>query len=258
MNYLRELNAFRDWALLNRPSTGQVALWHSLMSVNNMSGWINWFTVPNQTLQLMTGLSRQGLDKARVGLINQSLIEYRKGSSNQAGRYKMVSLLECQKVGTEVDTTVGTAVVTVAAHQEAQQRRGGSTLFKQEVNETKTQRELACAQIVQAYEQTCGVLRGESDKLNQMLEYFDAGLAADVITLALTKSRDADSPAAYALGILDKWNRKGVKTIDDANRESERQDSGTWPRRSSVRRQVTATESRTQRIVPSGQFGRID
>ncbi|GIM47594.1 hypothetical protein DNHGIG_31430 [Collibacillus ludicampi] len=80
MNYILELNAFRDWVMINRASTGQIALWYALMSINNQTGWKEWFSAPNQTLQLMTGLSRQGLDKARNGLIQLGLIQYKKGS----------------------------------------------------------------------------------------------------------------------------------------------------------------------------------
>lgn len=92
MNYLHELNAFRDWSLLNHPSTGQVALWYSLMSINNMTGWQEWFTVANQTLQLMTGMSKAGLDKARTQLINKGLLLYQPGSTRQAGKYKLISI----------------------------------------------------------------------------------------------------------------------------------------------------------------------
>jgi hypothetical protein len=92
MNYLQELNAFRDWTLLNHPSTGQIALWYSLMSIDNMTGWQEWFTVANQTLQLMTGMSKAGLDKARGELINKGLIQYKAGSTKQAGRYRLVSI----------------------------------------------------------------------------------------------------------------------------------------------------------------------
>ncbi|WP_304459240.1 DnaD domain protein [Alicyclobacillus sendaiensis] len=121
MNYMRELNAFRDWALLNRPSTGEVALWYSLMSINNATGWVDWFTVPNQTLQLLTGLSRQGLERARNRLIQRGLIEYQKGHSNHAGKYRLASISECQKVGTQVGTEVGTPIGTLVGTNRAQQ-----------------------------------------------------------------------------------------------------------------------------------------
>ena len=127
MNYLRELNAFRDYALLNPLATGEVALWHSLMSVNNQASWREWFTAPNLTLQTLTGLSRQGLDKARNRLVQRELIEYTKGRSNQAGFYKIYSV--CLIVGTAVDTVVVTAVDTVGVKQLSQQERHSSTFL---------------------------------------------------------------------------------------------------------------------------------
>ncbi|SFM21874.1 hypothetical protein [Pelosinus propionicus] len=126
MNYMRELNAFRDWTMINRPSTGVIALWYMLMSINNMIGWKEWFTAPNQTVQLLTGLSRQGVESTRNSLIQYGLIEYKKGKSNQAGSYRMISLLEekkqevpvdnfseCQNLGTVLGTPVGIDVGTV-------------------------------------------------------------------------------------------------------------------------------------------------
>jgi uncharacterized phage protein (TIGR02220 family) len=136
---MRELNAFREWAMVNRPSTGQVALWHSLMMLNNRVYWQEWFTVPNMTLQLLTGMSRQGLEKARKGLVQKGLIEYKKGHSNQAGNYRMISLV-CQKVGTEVVTTEGTDADTEVAREWAQKGRKSSTLIDIRHN-TKKDRE---------------------------------------------------------------------------------------------------------------------
>jgi hypothetical protein len=105
MNYIRELNAFWDWALVERPSTGQVALCLALMSIDNKTGWQGSFTAPNLMLQLMTGLSRQGLDKARSALCSKGRLRYRKGRSNQAGVYDRIPFYtDYQKVGTEVGT----------------------------------------------------------------------------------------------------------------------------------------------------------
>lgn len=93
MNYIRELNAFRDWLMLNDLATSEVTLWYTLMSVDNMTGWQEWFTVPNSTLQQLAKLSKQGLDNARSALKSRGLIDYRKGSRKQAGSYKITSLV---------------------------------------------------------------------------------------------------------------------------------------------------------------------
>lgn len=93
MNYIKELNAFRNWLLLNELSTSAIALWYTLMAINNMTGWQEWFAVPNSTLQQLTNLSKQGLDNARNQLKNRGLIDYQKGKKGQAGKYKMISLV---------------------------------------------------------------------------------------------------------------------------------------------------------------------
>ncbi len=108
MNYIVEINAFNDWLLSNPLPTGAIALWHALAAINNKAGWAEEFTVANLVLQSMTGLSRQGLDKARNILVQKGLIEYKKGTSNKAGKYKMI-WFERQKVGTVVDTEGDTA-----------------------------------------------------------------------------------------------------------------------------------------------------
>ena len=46
-------------------STGQIALWHALMFLNNECYWKEWFTVSNTMLELYTGLSRQAILKNR-------------------------------------------------------------------------------------------------------------------------------------------------------------------------------------------------
>lgn len=86
-------------------------------------------TAPNQTVQLLTGLSRQGVESTRNSLIQYGLIEYKKGKSNQAGSYRMISLLEekrsevpvdnfpeCKNLGTVVGIPLGTGIGTPVAH----------------------------------------------------------------------------------------------------------------------------------------------
>ena len=121
MDYIKEINAFYNWLMYNSLSTGAIALWHALMSINNRAGWTDEFTVANIVLQGITGLSRQGLHKARNLLIQKGLIEYKKGTSNQAGKYKLNSLVyqkrdiavdtentDCKKVDTLAYTVVDT------------------------------------------------------------------------------------------------------------------------------------------------------
>ena len=63
MNYLAEIKTFYDLVQVKQLSTGQIALWHALMAINNKCAWIEWFTVPNIMLELNTGMSRSASSK---------------------------------------------------------------------------------------------------------------------------------------------------------------------------------------------------
>lgn len=104
--YMEEIDAFYDWTMTNDPSTGEIALWHALMSIWKKTSYAEEFSVANQVLQSRTGLSRQGVERARNGLIQMSRIMYSKGRGNRAGKYKLIPLVdvECQIIGTVVGT----------------------------------------------------------------------------------------------------------------------------------------------------------
>ena len=77
MNYITEVKVFYDLILSKRLSTGQIALWHALMHINNKCAWAEWFTVPNQTLELLTGLSRRSISNARNVLKQVGLLDFK-------------------------------------------------------------------------------------------------------------------------------------------------------------------------------------
>ena len=163
MNYLQELNAFRDWTLLNHPSTGQIALWYSLMSIDNMTGWQEWFTVANQTLQLMTGMSKAGLDKARGELINKGLVQYKSGSTKQAGKYRLVSIYN-KKVGQWENNGR-----TISRPMGEQWENNGKTINKLNINETKQKDTIPFREIISALNEAAGTSYKSSTKKNQEL-----------------------------------------------------------------------------------------
>lgn len=103
MNYIREINAFYDLVQVKQLSTGQIALWHALMHINNKCAWAEWFTVPNLTLELISGLSRKGIYNARNTLKQHGLIDF-KSNGTKATSYRMISLLNITQTSTQVST----------------------------------------------------------------------------------------------------------------------------------------------------------
>lgn len=94
MNYMREMNAFREWLLVNELPTSAVVLWYTLMSINNLARWKKRFNAPNRVVQQLTGLSIQGISNAREILIEHDLIVCQKGKKGQAPIYKMYSVVQ--------------------------------------------------------------------------------------------------------------------------------------------------------------------
>lgn len=113
MNYLAEILAFYDLVQVKQLSTGQIALWHALMAINNRCTWIEWFTVPNLTLELNTGMSRSGVLKARNALKQYGLIDF-KVNGTKATNYKMITIAkskqESNQIGEQVSTQDGKQV----------------------------------------------------------------------------------------------------------------------------------------------------
>jgi hypothetical protein len=128
---LQELNAFRDWTLLNKPTTSEIVLWYALMSINNMTGWKQQFTAANQTVQLMTGLSKATLDRARNKLTQKGLLKYLPGNTRQAGTYELVSISAIKRDQCETNDE------TNMRPMRDQCETNGETITKHKQNKTK-------------------------------------------------------------------------------------------------------------------------
>lgn len=132
MNYLAEILAFYDLVQVKQLSTGQIALWHALMAINNRCTWIEWFTVPNLTLELNTGMSRSGVLKARNALKQYGLIDF-KVNGTKATNYKMITIAKSKQESNQI----GKQVSTQDGKQDGKQVR--NTLNKRK--ETKLKKE---------------------------------------------------------------------------------------------------------------------
>lgn len=92
MNYITQLNAFDEWAIVNQPATGQYALYIALLAINNKCGWKEWFAAPNMIIDGRIAMTKQGITKARQYLSDNGLIEFKTRSGNQATMYKIIPM----------------------------------------------------------------------------------------------------------------------------------------------------------------------
>lgn len=209
MNYIKELNAFRDWLLINDDiTTSEVALWHSLMTVNNMTGWKTTFSVPNSTLQSLTGLSKQGLDNARNKLKTKGFIEYQKGQRKKSGKYKIISLVN------SVDQTLDRVVDQPIDQTLVQPVDEGLDITKQKQNENK--KSSSSADAYNFFQENFGVLRPFiAESLGHWIDEMSEDLLIESMKIALKAGKGFD----YAEGILRKWDQNGISSLRDVEAE---------------------------------------
>ena len=133
MNYLQEILNFEKLQELNRVSAGQARVWYVLMYLNNIAGWKSWFTVASSTLEFRSGLSRQGVIKARNELKQLGYIDF-KTHGRKATSYQMKSLMPHSLQPSLQDSVQGSLHVGL---QDSVQTsvQDGSALYKQ--NKTK-------------------------------------------------------------------------------------------------------------------------
>lgn len=134
MNYLKESMAFYDFAELNQMSTGQIALWHALLDVNNKSKWQEWFTVANIALQLHSGLSESGIKAARNKLKQLGLIDF-KPRGTKATAYHLKSLTSQDSSEDNAVPSSGVSVGVSSVVRTGVSNGSSSALVKR--NETK-------------------------------------------------------------------------------------------------------------------------
>lgn len=134
MNYIAEIKAFMDLVQVKSLSTGQIALWYALMYINNKCAWAEWFTVPNITLELNTGLSRQGINKCRNALKQCGIIDFI-SNGTKAASYKLITI--ANSVQSSVQSSVQVGVQDSVQDSVQSSVQNSSALNKHKLNKTK-------------------------------------------------------------------------------------------------------------------------
>ena len=114
MNYLSEIIAFEQWLENNYLPISAQLLWYKLMNRFNRTGWSEWITVDNQRLMADMQIIREAtFISIRDKLIQEGLIEYKKGKKGSPGKYKMVSFTFKNEVKSVVQSEVKSVVQSV-------------------------------------------------------------------------------------------------------------------------------------------------
>jgi len=210
MNYLEQIVAFHRWKEVNPLPASAIALWYELMSICNKAGWPTEFTVANAVLQSFAGLSKKEFDNARQLLINLGLINYKKSQRvNQAGKYSFLPFPIVQK-GKQEGNQEGIQKGTQTEHGEG---NGGGTLFKlnkTKPNETNDDISAGRDELLKMINRLGITCKGtfQFDELISFVGLMDVELVKEALRRSEKKS------VAYALVILNGWNKEKIYTLE--------------------------------------------
>lgn len=218
MNFMTEIIAFNDMIGIKQLTTGQIALWYALMNVNNKCAWQEWFTASNRVLELNSGLSRQGVLKARNILKQKNLIDIR-SNGTKATAYKMISL--SKSIRRSVQDSVQDKMDTLNSVQDSIQNgvqdcvqgsiqngvQGSCTLNKQNktkqnktnleniIKENSSQNNVDCNVIVDMYHDICKSyprVRSVSDSRREAIKARQDTYSLDDFREMFEKSESSD------------------------------------------------------------------
>lgn len=135
MNYIKQVNTFYRILQENPLSANAQCLYNYLLNKDSEFGWKSEFSISNLVVCGITSLSRQALDRARNELVQKGYIQYKKGRSNQAGKYLIVSFV------TQNDTQYNTQSDTQDDTQDGHKVSTLNKLKETKQNETKNKKE---------------------------------------------------------------------------------------------------------------------
>lgn len=237
MNYIQQIRAFDDFRLYkSKLSSGQVALWYSLMSINNKTSWQTWFTAANATLESLSGLSRSGIAKDRNALKQLGLIDF-KSNGRQATSYHVCVLYTSDSVqGSTQDSTQGST-------QHSVQRSG--TLNK--LNETKQEDEDddARANVIDDWSDLWGFPNAVArPELDEMIDQLGPELVAYAIKVAGDHQVKSYGALSYVRAVIEGWKQLKITTVAQAKKANKEHEQR---RRSNQRMPEASTEPRTRK-----------
>lgn len=198
MNYIKELNAFREWLLVHELPASAVVLWYTLMSVNNVSRWKRVFNAPNGITQQLSGLSKSGVHKARNSLVEHGLINYEPGEKGRAPNYEMLSLV--QNSHTSEDRFVDPS------------GNEPGTIHKDKQNKERKEEEGTTCKLITTYEENIGRFSPLTKmEFNKWVDILGEDVMLEAIKLTCKHN---GRTFRYLEKILMEWRKAKIETVE--------------------------------------------
>ena len=222
MDYIKQILAFDDYLMYNQGlSSGQIALWRALMSINNKTRWSEWFTASNQTLETLAGLSRQGINKNRNVLKQLGLIDFQT-NGRKATSYHICKLYTSNSLQESVQDSLQSSSETVA-EKCTTQLRNSSTLYKhkqnininENTNINEHEEDVGVYEFIQSHwgQQPNNLLKGA---LGPWIREWGPELVLYAVKQAYEYSVDIRWIKSYVDKIFANWKDKSITTLEEA------------------------------------------
>lgn len=244
MNYLKELQAFREYLLQHHLPTSSIVLWHTLMLVNNSTGWKKKFEASNSLIHQLCGLSRQTLDNARKTLQEKGLLQYIPGKKGTAPMYVLHSVTEqlpsyattdkslatSKSIRQKNDTTFDNNPATktdmhlqqnnhfdqsIDTYPTANQHKP-KDIQKEKERRRRTHEE----EVYKTFDENIGT---SSKIVRDHLREWTTKLSADMVIAAIKLgARNGARTFAYIEKILQEWDTAKIETIEQLEKQQHR------------------------------------
>lgn len=212
MNYIKELNAFKEWMSFHEIPPNAVLLWHTLMVLNNTTRWMATFNAPNSIIGNLSGLSSQRISESRKVLMENELIRYEPGVKGKAASYQIKSLVSYFEN------------LSPASHGqlEVQDEDLNPVPFGNETRDIHKEKEIAkqkrggrmAENAYTVYEQNFGIIKPiVSESFLAWCDDLGDAIVIEAIKLAAQKGGRTYS---YLEAILKEWVQAGVTTLEQA------------------------------------------
>lgn len=218
MNYIKEINAFRNYLKTNSLEAITQALWYVIIDYHNSCNWERWIAIDNQRLMAELSISEKTLIRHRNKLIQAGLLEYKSQQRKKSsGRYKLLSfgLGETGRKDKTAGKNTADGKAAGGADKGAVEEADGSDIYK--LNKTKQIDDIDNSQT--PFQETVELFRKAGmGEINQTIAEV-LGDIADNYPLELIQEafkragiKNATS-IRYVEKILISWERKGIKSL---------------------------------------------
>lgn len=211
MNYIKELNAFKEWMSFHEMPPNAVLLWHTLMVLNNTTRWMRTFNAPNSIIGNLSGLSSQRISESRKVLMENELICYEPGVKGKAASYQIKSLVSYFE-----NLSPASGGQLKVRHEEPNLEPFGNETrdIHKEKEIDKRNRGGKAENAYTVYEQNFGIIKPiVSESFLAWCDDLGDAIVIEAINLAVQKGGRTYS---YLEAILKEWVQAGVTTLEQA------------------------------------------